>query len=234
MAEPIRVDFGSPLPLFPLPHAVLLPYAIQPLHVFEPRYRQMVEHCLDCSGQLAMACFAGDEPAGLENGTPPLRPAVCIGQIIHHEPLPDGRHNILLHGVCRAKIMQLIEPDEERAYRMGKLSPLEPVDADPPPMPGVRDQLHALLSGPRLSRMRCIETVMQWFDRDDVTTHALLELIGFVLVQDQELRYRLLAEPCPTRRAKLITGELETLDSLVDRVEQHQSPDEWPKGVSWN
>lgn len=100
-------------------------------------------------------------------------------------------------------------------------------------MPGVRSALRSLLSGPRLRRMRCIETVMEWFDREDVTTHALLELIGFVLVQDQDVKYALLAEPCPDRRARLITRELRSLDGLVRRADL-QNPEAWPKGVSWN
>jgi Lon protease-like protein len=233
MAEPITVDFGEPLPVFPLPNAVLLPYAIQPLHIFESRYRQMVEHCLDCNGQLAMASFADEHDATCDKGRPALRPAVCIGQIIHHESMEDGRHNILLHGVCRATLVKVLEPDNDRAYRMGRLQPLEPIDQEPKPMPHIRETLHALLSGPRLRRMRCIETVMQWFDREDVTTHALLELIGFVVVQDQEMRYRLLAEPSPTRRAKLLTGELRSLDQLVSRA-NGQHHEDWPKGVSWN
>ena len=100
MAEVISVNFSKPMPLFPLPEVVLLPHAIQPLHVFEDRYRVMVEHCLDGSGQIAMASFDGDDwKKDYEEGLPKLRPAVCIGQIVHHESLPDGRHQILLHGV---------------------------------------------------------------------------------------------------------------------------------------
>jgi len=59
MTEAIRVNFGRPMPVFPLPDAVLLPHAIQPLHVFEQRYRQLVNDCLDGSGQIAIAAFAG-------------------------------------------------------------------------------------------------------------------------------------------------------------------------------
>ena len=51
-----------------------------------------------------------------------------------------------------------------------------------------------------------VETVVQWFDREDVTTHALLELIGFALVHDTELKYQLLQEASPVERARLIIG----------------------------
>ncbi|MHC4946706.1 MAG: LON peptidase substrate-binding domain-containing protein [Planctomycetota bacterium] len=232
MGEAIRVDFRKPVPLFPLPSAVLLPYAIQPLHIFEPRYRQMVNDSLDQAGQIAMASFVRDEDTS-EQQTPPLRPVVCIGQIIHHESMPDGRHNILLHGVCRARITKLFEPDDERLYRLATLAPLEPVDQEPPPLPNVRSRLRRLLSGPRLSRMRCVDTVMEWFEREDVTTHALLELVGFILVQDPEVRYALLAEPSPTRRAGMIQASLSELDRIILRADR-QSHGEWPDNVSWN
>lgn len=231
--ELVRVDFTKPMPLFPLADAVLLPHAILPLHVFEPRYRQMVETALDGSGQIAMASFRGDAWKLEYQGNPPLRPAVCIGQMVHHERLPDGRFDILLHGVCRACIDEMIEPDEEKLYRSARLTPLEHPSDTPAPLPGVRKQLAALLQGPRLSRMRSVDAIMQWFDRDDVPTPTLLELIGFALVHDHEVKYRLLAEPSATRRARLIRKELRHIDGLVE-VAERQSHRDWPKGMSWN
>jgi hypothetical protein len=97
----------------------------------------------------------------------------------------------------------------------------------------VRRQLRDLLNGPRLSRLRSVETVIEWFDRDDVSTHALLELIGFTLLRDSELKYRLLAEASPMRRAGIIKHELCTLDQLVGRADL-QPYRSWPKGMSWN
>ena len=130
MSETIRVNFGKPIPLFPLPDTVLLPHAILPLHIFEPRYRRMVGTCLDGPGQIAIGTFERAE-SSRTGGSIPVRLAVCIGQIIHHDALPDGCYNILLHGVCRAKIRQIIEPESDRPYRMAKLVPLERVDETP-------------------------------------------------------------------------------------------------------
>lgn len=234
MAELVHVDFAKPLPLFPLPDAVLLPHAVQPLHIFEPRYRQMVEDSVENKTRLiAMAVFKGDDWKLEYEGRPPLRPAVCIGLIVHHDELSDGRHNILLHGVCRAKISRIIEPDDDRLYRLAKLTPLEPVEQNPPALKTVRKTLRHLLENPRLSRMRSVETVMKWFEREDVSTHALLELIGFALVHNTELKYRLLAEADPMRRARLIKRQLTDLDHLVMQAERQAFRD-WPKGMSWN
>lgn len=233
MTDEIRVNFGKPMPLFPLPDTVLLPHAIQPLHIFERRYLAMVRECLDQSGQLAMATFEGTSWKSNYQGQPPLRPAVCVGQIVHHDSLPNGRHNILLHGVCRASISRVLEPDASRPYRVAELTPLEPVHENPPPMTKQRNELKTLLAGPRLSRLRSVDSVIEWFDREDVSTHALLELLGFSLLHDTEVKYRLLAEPDPVRRATMIKQELLSIDHLMTRAE-HQAFRSWPKGMSWN
>jgi Lon protease-like protein len=232
MAEAIRVNFGRPMPVFPLPDAVLLPHAIQPLLVFEPRYRKMIDDCLDGAGQIAVASFAARSLKG-KSPKPSLRPVVCVGQIVQHEALEDGRHNILVQGVCRAKIVSMIEPENGRTYRLAMLSPLEPAGAHAAPLKQIRLQLRRMLKGPRLSRLRSVDTVMAWFDREDVSTEALLELIGFALLKDSELQYRLLAEASPVRRAGIIKDELASLDGLVARAER-QPYRAWPKGMAWN
>lgn len=234
MADVVHVDFSKPLPLFPLPDAVLLPHALQPLHIFEPRYAQMVDDVIDSgTKQIAMAVFKGDDWKLEYEGRPPLRPAVCIGLIVHHDALPDHHHNILLHGVCRARIAKIYEANDERQYRVAKLTPLEAIEQNPPALGMVRRTLKNMLRGPRLKRMRSVETVMEWFDREDVSTHALLELIGFALVHDTDMKYRLLAEADPLRRARIIRHELTNLDQLVHMAERQAFRD-WPKGMSWN
>lgn len=240
MGEEIRVNFNRPIPLFPLPDAVLLPHAILPLHIFEHRYRQMIDDCLDQTGQIAMATYTEQGPDTSANdvddgeaGRAEIRPVVCIGQIVQHEGLPDGRHNILLHGVCRARILDINEPDIERMYMLAELEPLESPADKPKQMTEVRDTLRELLQSDRLSRMRSVDTVLEWFGREEIPTHALLELIGFTMVKDHNVKYQLLAEPDPFRRAKLIIRDLKHVDGLIRRAEQ-QSYRSWPKGMSWN
>ena len=75
--------------------------------------------------------------------------------------------------------------------------------------------------------------MIEWIDREDVPTHALLELIGFAVVRDTEIKYKLLAEADPMRRAVMIHDQLVDLDTLVHRADG-QSQHSWPKGMSWN
>jgi Lon protease-like protein len=221
------------MPVFGLPDDVLLPHAIRALHIFEPRDRQMIDETLDRSGLLSMAVFETQQWKQNFDDTPALRPVVCVGRMVRHESLPDGRHNILLHGICRARIERLIEPNGQRLYRLAVVRPMERVEADPPPMDDVRNELQSLLMCPHLKHLRCIETVTQWIDREEISTHALLELIGFAIVRDTEVRYRLLAEPDPNLRAQIIKDELNQLSEVVCAASR-QSHRRWPKGASWN
>lgn len=221
------------MPVFPLPEAVLLPHAVQPLHIIDPRYSQLVNDVLDSAGQIAVASFARNGHTRGRRGLARLRPAVCVGQIIEHQPLGGGCQAIVLQGVCRARILEMFEPADGRRYRLARLRPLESVKAQPPQMKEIREQLRQMLSRPHLARLRAVESVMQWFDRTEVSTQALLELIGFALLAEGELKYRLLAEANPVRRAVIIKNELAHLDDLVGRADR-QSYRSWPKGLSWN
>lgn len=240
VADTITIDFNEPIALFPLTGAVLLPHAPQALHIFEPRYRQMVEDCLESveggnllqAKPIAMAIPAGADWNGPTIGDPPLRPAACVGKIVQHARLPDGRHNIILHGVCRATIREVMEPAPGRLYRFGRLLPIEEPGRIPK-LSATRRRLRELLDGPRLRRMTSADAVRQWIAREDVPTHALVELVSFALLKDDELRYRMLAEPDARTRAKLLTSELVNLDRLVALAER-QGHGSWPKGMSWN
>ena len=92
------------LPIFPLPDAVLMPHAPLPLHVFEPRYQALVRDALAGDRLLAIAML---EPGWEDryDGRPPVRPVAGLGEIVAHDPLPDGRSNILLKGLGRVEIM---------------------------------------------------------------------------------------------------------------------------------
>jgi uncharacterized protein len=98
-------DFDGSVRLFPLPNLVLFPHVIQALHIFEPRYCDMLSEARESDHLIAMALLI----PGWEHdyqGKPKIGQTVCIGKIISHTPTSDGRHNILLAGIQRARLLE--------------------------------------------------------------------------------------------------------------------------------
>ncbi|HUJ79102.1 MAG TPA: LON peptidase substrate-binding domain-containing protein [Nitrospiria bacterium] len=91
------------IPLFPLPNVVFFPKTFLPLHIFEPRYRAMVKDASEGDRLIGMVLLKeGWEPD--YEGAPAVHRTGCAGKIIALESLPDGRYNLMLHGLCRFAI----------------------------------------------------------------------------------------------------------------------------------
>lgn len=102
------------LPIFPLPNAVLLPGGLMPLHVFEPRYREMVRDALDGDRVLAIARLCPGYQADYQ-GRPAVYPCAGVGRILASEETEDGRFLIVLRGLGRVAIERELAP--RRLYR---------------------------------------------------------------------------------------------------------------------
>ena len=98
------------LPIFPLPEVVFFPETILPLHVFEPRYREMVADCLAGDRWLAVVMLRPGWDKDYE-GRPPVHDVAGAGEILQAEALADGRFNILLDGRARFRILAEEPPD---------------------------------------------------------------------------------------------------------------------------
>ena len=105
------------IPLFPLPNAVLFPNVFLPLHIFEPRYRQMVAEALEGDRIIGMTLLRPGWEADYE-GRPPIYEVGCAGQIQQYEKLPDGRYLILLRGVMTFRIAS---EDQRKPYRIARV-----------------------------------------------------------------------------------------------------------------
>lgn len=231
--QSIQVNFGRPVPLFPLDAAVLLPQQVIPLHMFEPRYVQMVGHVLDGTGQIALGVFMGRAWKQQYHGRPPVRPAVCIGQIVQHQRQDDGCYNLLVQGVCRARIVSEQPPEQGRLYRQVTIEPVGIGEPDVAGLAGVRGEVTEMLSEGPLEQLTNAPTLLNYLGNAEIPTHVLLEVIAFTLISDQEVRYRLLAEGNALTRGEVVRDELRGLERLISRA-MRQRPDEWPKGCSWN
>ena len=108
------------LPLFPLPNVVLFPQVLLPLHVFEPRYRQMVKDVAAGEELIGMILLRGPEGSG---GVPDVYSVGCAGRMVRKVDLADGRSNILLQGV---REFVLEEQYFDRPYRTAAVAWLPP------------------------------------------------------------------------------------------------------------
>ena len=129
--DTIRAGFPRDVPVFPLPHTVLFPGGLLPLHIFEARYRTMLRDALAGDGLIAMALLLHCSRREYEE-SPPFHATVCVGHILEAQKLPNGRSNIVLIGVGAGQA----DPTEtETPYRTahvtltGDVADLEP-DAD--------------------------------------------------------------------------------------------------------
>jgi len=116
------------LPIFPLAGAILFPRSQLPLHIFEPRYREMVRDAIDGAARIGMI-----QPLRLDDDDrPPLYAVGCVGDIVGMEELEDGRFNIVLHGSNRFRLID--ELAFEGAYRCATVDIEAFDDSEPPPL----------------------------------------------------------------------------------------------------
>lgn len=129
-----RATLPGRIPIFPLPNVVLFPHVFLPLHVFEPRYREMVADAVDGDRLIGMVLLR-DGWQRHAGPNPPIYPLGCAGRITRVAPLPDGRYNVVLQGLQRFRVR---DEDHSRAYRIAV------IDAVPDgAAAGRRDRLRA-------------------------------------------------------------------------------------------
>src|SRR5438876_8293933 len=110
--------FAGTARLFPLPNMVLFPHVVQPLHVFEPRYRQMTTDALAGDRLIALVLLQpGWEPDYAS--TPAVHAVGCVGKIVADQALPDGRFNLLLRGLSRIRVDH--EIPHAKQYRLARV-----------------------------------------------------------------------------------------------------------------
>ena len=115
MAELTDEEFF--LPLFPLPNLVFFPQTRLPLHVFEPRYRQLLADAVASDQRLGIVLLKPGWEADYY-GAPPIHLCGTVGHIEQAVPLDDGRFNVLLRGDVRFRIVDETSRDPYRKARV--------------------------------------------------------------------------------------------------------------------
>jgi Lon protease-like protein len=199
-------DLGGAARLFPLPNLVLFPAVMQPLHIFEPRYRQLMADALEDDRLIAMALLC---PGWEENyhKRPPIHPVVCLGRIHKEERLADGRYNLLLHGLQRARVVE--EVKVPKLYRVARLQLLE----DVPPCSEQREQKLRRCLGEQMGRWFASKALspdqMQVLLASSLRLGVLCDIFSFALPMPVEMKQKLLEELVVERRLHCLQAFLE-------------------------
>lgn len=141
-------DLPEIIPVFPLPNFVLFPGVQVPLHIFEPRYREMVADVAGTHRIIGMMMLKGEWERDY-HAFPDLYEIGCAGRISDLTRLPDGRFNLVLDGLAEFRVIREVR---ERSYRQAEIqwcpAPAEKLALDDAAMTALRDLLITYLGEP--------------------------------------------------------------------------------------
>ncbi|WP_298915629.1 LON peptidase substrate-binding domain-containing protein [uncultured Roseobacter sp.] len=193
-------ELPETIAIFPLPGALLLPRARLPLHIFEPRYLQMLEDSLKTSTRLIGMVQPNEIPGRKENG---LQAIGCAGRVTQFSETEDGRYLITLCGISRFRVIQEIQGFTP--YRRCEVAwdgfdrDLGPDEKDPCfQRPGFMNLLERFFDARELSA--------DWETLKEADDELLINSLSMMLEFDPEDKQALLEAPSlPTRRETLVT-----------------------------
>ena len=189
MSRTIRV------PLFPLPGAILFPRAQLPLHIFEPRYRDMVRDAIDGAGRIAMI-----QPQRIDDDNQaPLYPVGCVGELVGVEELEDEKFNIVLMGSNRFRLVQ--ELNSDAAYRSAEVD-IEAFDDEEPPPLSLAQRAEVEQEARRLGD--ALGLAVDWTAVARLDDELLVNAIAQVAPFDVGAKQALLEQPSLDGRADLL------------------------------
>ena len=197
------------LPLFPLP-LVLFPGAPLPLHIFEPRYRQMLSDCMATDSRFGILFRPEDiGETDLEAGR-----VGCIAEVDDAHTLPDGRSNIVVHGVRRFSLQRFVA--SPAPYHVGEVSEYEdvPEDADSlAPMAGRVRELFTRVGRAARSLADDHDPLPPLPDEPDALSFGIAALIDMEAPRRQELLVSRLASERLEVIERLLSGAVGSLEA---------------------
>jgi Lon protease-like protein len=223
MSEPsFLAGFSGKARLFPLPSLVFFPQVMQPLHIFEPRYREMTADALAGDRFIALAL----PKPGWEKDyadKPALHDIACLGRIMAEQQLDDGRFNILLRGLARIHLVK--EISSKKLYRVARAEILEDI-----PLADEADELRW--------RNTLIEKAPTWFPNQgevveqfgkllhsDLALGTLCDILTFAVPLDVEFKQTLLEELNVETRLQTLHDFLESKKCLEAKSQRNFPPE---------
>jgi uncharacterized protein len=205
--ESLEASALAALPIFPLPDTVLFPGALLPLHVFEPRYRELTADVLAGKRLMAIARLRAGFEADYE-GRPPVHPTCGVGYLVAADQLTDGRYHILLRGVARVRIESELAP--AHAYREVRARLL--VDhVNRPELLEERRQKLVIMCDRLAAALGDRGHELRELTRKLESPATCADVLAATLVREADARQALLEESDPAERLEALTGHVASM-----------------------
>ncbi len=193
-----EIPIPESIPIFPLQDIMLFPGASRSLHIFEPRYRDMIADAMEGDRIIGMVML---KPTTENNydGNPPIYDIGCAGILSNIEQLPDGRYNVIVQGLKRFRITG---EDQRRTYRIASINVLDDAlsEADRATLRAQRPLLLELLSSVAPGQKPTVA---------EVSDHMLVNGLAQFLGMDPADRLDLLRQEGPLARSDALLSLLD-------------------------
>jgi Lon protease-like protein len=200
-------QFDGRVRLFPLPNLVLFPHVVQPLHIFEPRYRLMTKDALADDRLIAMVLLRPGWDAEYL-GRPAIHPVACLGKIVADQQLADGRYNLLLRGMVRLRIEE--EFDSGKLYRCARVKILlDQGSLSAQTQARLRRKLADLIPDWFAAKAGPLVKQFQKLLKGGLALGALCDVLSFALPLDVQFKQRLLEEAVVEERIRQLLQHLD-------------------------
>ena len=167
----VEIPIPESIPIFPLQDIMLFPGASRPLHIFEPRYRDMIADAMEGDRIIGMVMLKPNTETNYD-GNPPIYEIGCAGILSNIEQLPDGRYNVIVQGLKRFRITG---EDQRRTYRIASINVIDEVfsEADRATLRAQRPLLLELLSFVAPGQKPTVDEIS-----DDMLVNGLAQFLG--------------------------------------------------------
>lgn len=215
--------FDGEVRLFPLPNLVMFPHVLQPLHIFEPRYCALMEDALANDQLITMATLKPGWEDHYDD-QPQIESSVCVGRVINHARLDDGKFNLLLLGLRRATIIR--ELPLVRTFRRAEVLVRDEIQASEKSREMVtlrRQLLDAFIHSVPTSGL--IQQQIEQLLSQEIPLAVLTDMLSHTMSFPRETKLELLIETDVAKRARLLA---QLIERQRDTPTKHKSESPFP------
>ena len=203
------------LPIFPLPRFSLFPYTLTCLHVFEPRYVQLIKNVKDYQGCFAIPRLSPNWESASE--PKPICSVAGMAQVMQVQKLPQNRYNILIAGIGRVQIYKDLYKAPNQLYRTVQSKLLE----EPQQSQSFKENyklFRCLLSQVLLKSSKLSKELSCLFEKD-ISYVQQINAVAHLFYRDADQRQDYLESNCMNQRVEQLNDVLMTVLSLAPQAE---------------